>query len=57
MNAETKKQAIKHVLEQTRTRNYREVVSTQVMEIVVRDVINIMEKWEGPKRVTESEVD
>jgi hypothetical protein len=52
MDAETKKQAIAHVLEKTKDRNYRKHINADMMTIILRDVFTCMDEWEGPKRVS-----
>lgn len=50
MDAETKKQAVAHVLEKTKDRNYRKHVSPELMQMILRDTFDALDEWEGPKR-------
>jgi len=55
MDADTKKQAIAHVLDKTKERNYRKHISEDMMKIILRDVFSVMDAWEGPKREEKKE--
>jgi hypothetical protein len=48
MDDDTKKQATEYVMGETKTRNYRKHMSDELMNLIVRDVLTAMAKWEGP---------
>ncbi len=57
MNDDIKKQAVAHILETTKTRNYRKHLPDNLMSLIVRDVLNTMNEWDGPESDLDDEDD
>lgn len=55
MDQKIKDAAVAHVMDTTEGRNYRKHIRPDVMQLIIKDVLSVLNEWRGPPRESSEE--